>query len=130
MNQIITVASQYGVLDKIIFECTTEAQINNLLDLHNSLNVIWISATKDAPLPEALKKFKMTVIGVSYRNLSSDPEIARALAERIHGMGYKVASGIINPTPDNKIELMNSFFSAGIDYMYSEGIYYSEINRY
>lgn len=130
MNQVITIAIQYGILDRIIFECNTQTQIDNLLDLNSDTNVMWISANKDATLPETLKKFRMAVVGLNYIKLSSDPDIARAVASRIHNMGYKIASSIINPTPSDKISLMNSFFSAGIDYMYSEGIYTSEINRF
>ena len=46
------------------------------------------------------------------------------LADKIHAMGYKAASGVINPIPENPVLKMKELLNKRFDYIYSEGIPY------
>jgi hypothetical protein len=49
------------------------------------------------------------------------------LAEKIHNLGFKAASSVINPVPEQPEKKMNQLINLGFDYIYVDSISYSSI---
>ena len=106
-----------------IFEPSNEAQLNAIAEVTTSIPVIYVGCDAELIAPPILDKFQFVVIGLNHRKVGDRTD----LADKIHIMGYKAASGVINPVPENPIQKMNELIDMGFDYIYSESIPYSAI---
>lgn len=107
----------------VIFEPYNENHLKIILEVSNEANIIYVGCDKNLEIPELLKQFKFVVIGLNYLKVGTETD----LATKIHDFGYKVASSVINPVPENPIEKLNELIDMGFDYIYVDSIPYSAI---
>ena len=112
-----------GYTKNTIFEPINEEQLNAIAEVTTSIPIIYVGCDAELNIPPVLEKFQFAVIGLNHRKVSNKTD----LANKIHAMGYKAASGVINPIPDNPVEKMNELINMGFDYIYTESIPYSAI---
>ena len=106
-----------------IFEPINEEQLNAIAEVTTSIPIIYVGCDAEINTPPILDRFPFVVIGLNHRKVGNRTD----LADKIHAMGYKAASGVINPVPENPIQKMNELIDLGFDYIYSESIPYSAI---
>jgi len=123
VQQLYDMVISEGYEHNTIFEPQTEEHINVIAQVTTSIPIIYVGMDSTLNTPPNLYKFPLVVIGLNHRKLGNRSD----LAEKIHSLGFKAASGVINPTPENPKEKMKFLFGIGFDYVYSENIAYSEI---
>ena len=108
----------------MIFEPYDEYHLEIILEVTNEPNIMYVGCDKNLDVPELLKKFKFVVIGLNHIKVGSET----CLADRIHQLGYKAASSVINPVPENPVKKLNDLIQMGFDYIYVDGIPYTAID--
>lgn len=113
---------KYDYKEGVIFEAYNEDHLKTILEVSEEPNIIY-GCDKKLEIPQLLNQFKFVVIGVHYTKVGSETD----LATKIHNFGYKAASSVINPVPENPIEKLNDLIDMGFDYIFVDSIPYSAI---
>lgn len=112
-----------GYAYNTIFEPINEEQLNAIAEVTTSIPIIYVGLDAELNAPPILEKFNFVVIGLNHKKVGNRED----LADKIHAMGYKAASGVINPVPETPVKKLNDFIKMGFDYIYTEGLPYSAI---
>ncbi len=106
-----------------VFEPINEEQLNAIAQVTTSIPIVYGGLDVDLNAPSLLKEFSFVVVGLNHRKVGDRKDLANI----IHAMGYKAASSVLNPIPEDPIEKMNELINMGFDYIYTESIPYSAI---
>lgn len=108
----------------VIFEPNTPQDLSVIKSVSKEIPVIYTGCDANLDIPDILYDFDFAVVALNYLKVG----VRTDLAKRIHDSGFKAASSVINPVPENSVIKMNELLAMGFDYIYVEGIAYSEIN--
>ena len=109
----------------IILESYDVNHLQNILRLSKSINVIHVGCDESLQIPNELYDFDFAVVALNYKKVGDEID----LAKKIHAFGFKAASSVINPVPENPVKKMNELFSFGFDFIYADSIPYSSISN-
>ncbi|MBP3365704.1 MAG: hypothetical protein J6K96_01785 [Treponema sp.] len=123
VQKLWNLVCKYDYKNGVIFEPYNEIHLKTILSVSNEPNIIYVGCDKNLDIPELLRQFKFVVIGLNYLKVGTETD----LATKIHDFGYKAASSVINPVPENSIEKLNELIDMGFDYIYVGSIPYSAI---
>ena len=112
--------SDYTVLDPL--------NINDLqvvTDITTDIAILYFNLDTTLVIPNELYRFKNVFIDLDLRKLGD----ARDVPVKIHKLGFKAVTELINPVPDNPIEKLKELINSGFDCVYTEGIPRSVLDK-
>lgn len=107
------IVKQYNYLDYIVFDPYHAEDIEMISNITTDVAICFFTLDANLVIPTELKLFKNVFIDLNLRKIGEN----RGIPTRIHELGYKAITELINPVPDNPI-----VFNSGFDYIYTEGI--------
>ena len=87
-------------------------------NISKDIAILYFRLDSTLMIPDELFKFKTVFIDLNLRKIGDKIDIP----ERIHKLGFKAVTELINPVPENPIEKLKNLFDEGFDYIYTEGI--------
>ena len=106
-----------------IFEPINEEQLKAIAEITTTIPIIYVGCDAKLNTPPILKQFNFVAISLNHWKLGERID----LADSIHRLGFKAASGVINPVPEDPLKKIKDLINMGFDYIYSEGIPYSVV---
>ena len=116
---------RYNYLDHTVFDPYHVEDFEMVSELTTDVAVCCFTLDTNLVIPSELYKFKNVFIDLNLRKIGE----SRAIPERIHELGFKAITELINPAPDNPVEKLRFLLESGFDYIYTEGISRSVIEE-